>query len=443
MLARGRGIPPYVDALWLGCLSLYIIAGAAIVPFHGDESTLMVMGRDYHYIFAQGDISTVFFDPHWENNRHEQQLRLLNGTVSKTIYGWLGAINSFAAQDLNNDWNWGRDYDRNAARGAIPDAGLLRQARLASSLQLALAAALFFHFARTALNRPTAYIAAALFALQPNVLINGRRAMMEGSHLLGLALALMAAIWLIQERRWRRYLALGVCAGFAIAAKHPNVSVCALVFFAISIDPLWRLVHGSGQGWRKPVMDLAGIALAGLITVAVFLFLNPAWWSNPLAVAGWVVELRQELLQDQVSIFGGYTSFADQVTGLFQYGFVGERQYYEAPAWANYGAISAQINEYERSGLAGLLFIGGSGRLGLLWLLLAIFGAGHLARNRSIATEHKRLLLVWTFGSILAALWLTPLPWARYYLPLLPAVIALVSYALATIAGALGKLDYA
>lgn len=436
-------IPRWLDWLCLGLLAIYIVAGAAIVPFHGDESTLMFMGRDYHYIFVEGDLSKVYFDSRWRNNSLEQRLRLLNGTISKTIYGWLQAINGFGSQDLNSGWSWSEDFATNVERGTIPDAGLLRQARLASSLQLALAAALFFHFVRTALNRPTAYIAVALFALHPNILINGRRAMMEGSHLLGLALVLMAAIWLMQERRWQRYLILGVCAGFAIAAKHPNVSVCALVFFAVSVDPLWRLVRRSGQAWRKAVEDLAGIAFAGLIAVAVFLFLNPSWWTDPLAVARLVVGMRQKLLQDQVSIFGGYTSLADQVTGLFQYGFVGERQYYEAPGWANYGAISAQIAEYKRSGLAGLLFIGSSGRLGLLYLLLAIFGAGHLACNRSIATAHKQLLLVWISGSILLAIWLTPLPWARYYLPLLPAVIVLVSYALATIAGALRKPDLA
>ena len=72
-------------------------------------------------------MSKVLFDPHWQTNRHEQMLRLLNGSVSKTIYGWLGAVNGFAPQDLNRDWSWGKDYDANAERGAIPDPGLLRQ----------------------------------------------------------------------------------------------------------------------------------------------------------------------------------------------------------------------------------------------------------------------------------------------------------------------------
>ena len=80
----------------------------------------------------------------------------------------------------------------------------------------------FSYVVKRALNRPAAYIAVTAFALHPSVLINGRRAMMEGSHLLGLMLVLLAAICLLQERRPWRYLMLGASAGFAIAAKHPN-----------------------------------------------------------------------------------------------------------------------------------------------------------------------------------------------------------------------------
>ena len=226
-----KTIPRWVDALWLICLALYIVAGAAIVPFHGDESTLMVMGRDYHTIFIDGDLDKVLFDKSWQVAPREQHLRLLNGTVSKTIYGWLQALNGIEPRDLNSNWAWGRNYNFNRARGALPDGELLRQARLASAIQLALAAALFFQLVRMTTNRSSAFLASALFALHPNMLISGRRAMMEGSHILGLMLVLVAAAWLLQERRWWRYALLGACAGFAIAAKHPNVSVCALVFW--------------------------------------------------------------------------------------------------------------------------------------------------------------------------------------------------------------------
>ena len=438
-----KRLPGWVDALWLGCLALYIVAGAAIVPFHGDESTLMVMGRDYHYIFVEGDLAQVLYDEAWEVNPHEQHLRILNGTVSKMVYGWLQWLNGFGPRDLNRNWNWGRDFDFNVARGAIPDGELLGQARLASAMQLALAAVLFFQFVKMTLNRPTAFLASALFALHPNMLINGRRAMMEGSHILGLMLVLLAAAWLLQERRWRTYALLGISAGFAISAKHPNVIACALVFLACARDPIWRSLQSRGRSWQRSTTDLAGLALASAVAVSVFLLLNPAWWHEPLAVAEEVVAERQQLLQNQVKAFGGYNSFAEQVSGFFQFVFVGERQYFEVSHWNDYAVITAEREAYERSGLAGLLFIGNSGRLGVICLLLSIFGALKLARDWDISREARWLVFIWISGSALATLWLTPLPWARYYLPLLPAVILLMSYALISFARLLIKDTYA
>ena len=428
-----------LDALWLICLALYIIGGAASVPFHGDESTLMVMGRDYHYMFIEGDLDSVLYDASWEASPHEQRLRLLNGTVSKTVYGWIEAQLGIGPRDLNRNWNWGRDFAFNAGRGAIPDDQLLRQARLASALQLALAAAVFFQFSKMMINRPTAYLASALFALHPNVLINGRRAMMEGSHILGLMLVLLAAAWLLRERRWWRYVLLGVCAGFAIAAKHPNLIICVLVFLAVARRPLRQLLQTGKTDWRPPARELAGVAVAGAFTVFTFLLLNPAWWSAPWEVAPLIVELRADLLQGQIDWLGGYESFSQQVRGFFDFVFVGERQYFEVPAWAGYEFITAQIKAYEQSWLAGLLFIGSSGILGVLCLLLSLYGALKLGRDRAISLEARWLILTWSVGSALATLWLTPLPWARYYLPLLPAMILLASYSLISLAQALRR----
>ena len=432
-----RTLPAWADALWLGCLALYIMAGAAIMPFHGDESTLMLMGSDYHYLAVERNLDKVLYDSDWRFKPHEQHLRIVNGTLSKYIYGWLQWLNGVAPDELNSNWDWSRGYNYNAARGAIPDADLLRQARLASALQLTLAAAAFFQFVKLSLDRPCAYLAAAMFALQPNMLINGRRAMMEGSHILGLMLLLLAAVWLMKERRWQQYALLGFCAGLAIAAKHTNVIICALVFLACAREPVWQLLRWHGEAGKRQLKALGWLALAGAMAIMVFMLLNPAWWREPLAVAQEVVAQRERLLQNQVKAFGGYESFAEQLSGFFEFVFVGARQYFEVDAWTQYDVISAQIADYERSGLAGVLFIGASGRLGLLVMLLSLAGALMLARDASVSREARWLLLIWMAGSAFSTLWLTPLPWARYYLPLLPVVILLAAYALVRVARAL------
>lgn len=425
--------PRYIDALWLLALAIYILAGAAIVPFHGDESTLIFMGRDYFYLFDRGDLSEILYDEGRAQRRDEQGLRLLNGTVSKTIYGWLAQRNGLDADALNGHWHWGQDWGFNLSTGRLPDSRLLNAARLSSAVQLALAAAAFFQFVALTLNRPSAYLASALFALHPNMLINGRRAMMEGSHILGLLLLLLAAAWLVRERTWWRYALLGVCAGFALAAKHPNVILCALVFPACAVGPFYRLARSRGAEWGRAALDLSGLALAGAITALLFLALNPAWWSAPLEMPALIASLRAELLQIQVELFGGYRSFAEQVDGFFQFIFAGRHQYFEVAQWAGYDVIGAQIAAYESSGLAGLP-AWGSNLAGLVWLLLTFAGAVMLARDSRIAAEYKMLFLFWIIGSALMTLWLTPLPWARYYLPLVPAFIVLASHALVTIA---------
>ena len=424
--------------MWLALLAAYILAGAALVPFHGDESTQIYMGRDYYYLFAEGDFSKVIFDDSGAQSAAEQQLRLLNGTVAKTIFGWVAHSRGIARDEINDQWFWGRDYEYNRDSGRIPDPQLLNGARLSAALQLALAAAAFFQVVKLCLNRPTAYVASALFTLHPNMLINGRRAMMEGSHMLGLTLVLLAGVWLIRERNWWTHALLGVCAGFAIATKHPNIIIVATVFLAVSAVPLWRLLREPGPARRAHLKSAAGITLAGLAACLTFLLLNPAWWSAALEMPARVYSLRADLLQLQVDIFGGYDGIVQQIRGFLRFVFAGQHQYFEVGQWAGYDVISAQIERYERSGLAGILF-GGTVIYGLVYLLLAAYGALALVRDSRIAAECKVLLLIWIGGSALFTLLVTPLPWARYYLPLVPALTVLVSQALVAIATMIWK----
>ena len=434
-----KKLPRWTDALWLALLAIYIFAGATSVPNHGDEAVLIYMGRDYHHVFVHGNLSIILFNREAAQTSLEMQLRLLNGTVSKNIYGWVTASNGLSINDISGAWNWKEDYDSNVAQGHIPQSEILRQARLASAAQMALAVALFFQFARMTLNRPTAFLASVFFALHPNVLINGRRAMMEGSHLLGLMLVLVAGAWLIRQRTWKSYALLGVCTGFAVAAKHPNALIAATVFCACLVVPIAQFLRKRGRHWQMQVRALRGMILTFLLGALVFLLLNPAWWSAPLDVAPAVIQLRQDLLQSQVENIGGYDSFGERVNGFFRFVFQGERQYFEAPSWKHYDVIAAQIGDYERSSLAGMLFIGESPWLGLLCLLLSLAGLISLARSTIVSTENKTLILVWIGGSAIATLLLTPLPWARYYLPLIPALVILVAHSLQVIATTLWK----
>ena len=98
----------WLEVFWLSALAAYVVAGAALVPFHGDESTQIFMGRDYFYLFRDGDLSKVLYDRTWTHRPDEQHLRLINGTVSKTIHGWLAASAGMKRDEINGQWigNW-------------------------------------------------------------------------------------------------------------------------------------------------------------------------------------------------------------------------------------------------------------------------------------------------------------------------------------------------
>ncbi len=96
-LPKLANLAKWTDALWIVVLAVYIIAGASLIPFHGDESTQIFMGRDYYYLFVEGDFAKVFYDRNLSTRQDEQQLRIINGTISKTSPRMAGGEHGIAA----------------------------------------------------------------------------------------------------------------------------------------------------------------------------------------------------------------------------------------------------------------------------------------------------------------------------------------------------------
>lgn len=432
-----------VDVICLALLSFYIMGGAAIVPFHGDESSKIYVGRDFYFLFLEGDREKITHQAKRSASSGEYRANLASGSISNMIYGWLAASSGYAITELNDDWHWGRDYRYNLESNRVPEARLLRTARLASAAQLAVAAALVYVFARITLNRPTALLASLLFATHPTLLLNGRRALQEGSHMLGTMLLLLAAAWLIRQGRWWQYALLGACAGLAIAAKHTSAFVVAIVFLAVYVLSVYESLRPGDRRARLKTRPLAGILMAGIVTLLVFYLLNPGWWDAPLETARDVMSERSELLQRQAGVYGGYQSLGQQVKGFFRFVLIGEPQYFEDGQWAGYPEISEQIQIYENSGWAGAT-IGGNAIAALLMLALVSAGIILLLRDRDISFQNRALLMFWGGGTAAIVFALTPLPWARYYLPVLPFTLMMAAYALTNMAQAMRtRLDLA
>jgi 4-amino-4-deoxy-L-arabinose transferase-like glycosyltransferase len=437
-MQRLRNMPKWVDSLWPALLAIYVLAGVSIVPFHGDESTLIFMGRDYYYQFVEGDMSKILYDDTRTISVTEQELRLLNGTIPKYLFGWVTYINGNKLDTINDQWDWGNNYNGNKNQGHIPNDRLLMPARMVSAVQLIFAISLFFVIAQIAFNRPIAYLASLYLTLNSAILINGRRAMMEGSHLLFMMLVLVVGLLLIHHRKWWLFILLGIVSGLAVAAKHPNAIVVALVFIACGSYVLLQALHQIKSINRTTFKIIGGLIVSGLLALVVFYAMNPAWWGDPVNRASEVLHLRNKLLDIQIGSFPTILSPTDNLRVLFKFMFVAQPQYFEVPAWSKFSDITSQIQAYEQSPLSGIA-IGGSTIGGVILVILNGLGLPHFARNTNILPEFRWFILVWGIGIVVITYILTPLEWQRYYLPIYPFVGLMTAYSVVTLSNIFWK----
>lgn len=68
----------WLDLIFLLVVSLYVIYGINLVPFHGDESAYIVISQDYDRIVKQHDFEHVLFKPEGDS---KQYIRLTTGSI--------------------------------------------------------------------------------------------------------------------------------------------------------------------------------------------------------------------------------------------------------------------------------------------------------------------------------------------------------------------------
>jgi MFS family permease len=416
------------DALFLLAGVLYLLAGTGKVPFHGDESTHIFTGRDFYYLFLQRDFARVAYrEP--PADRNEQELRLLNGTVPRYLYGMSAAVSGYSIEELNGAWVWERNWDFNVRRGLLPEERLLFRARLMSALLLSFGLVVIYAVGFALGGRAAATLAALFYVLDPVLLMNGRRAMKEGGLVLFSLLTVMAGISFLEKRSWPRVALLGAVSGLAVAAKHSAALTVAAVFLGCLIYPF------SQDGSERPVSVIplpgllrrtADLAGAGFLSVLVFFLLNPAWWGSPLRCADKAVGMHVWFLNAMVAKFGGFEGFGEKLSAFARHVFTSGLQYFEVAEWSTNDVIGRQISAYEKSPLRGLVLDAG-------WLeavplaaavacgIAALFLAGP---NRSRA---RWVVGTWAFLLFAATIFLTPVDWQRYYLPMRLIVALLAS----------------
>ncbi len=389
----------------LAALSIWYWSGLNAVPFHPDESTQIYMSADVERMLQ--DPSSLFWRAHQANEK-QQRYRALDAPLTRLS---IGLARIFTGQPpLSVDWNWGTTWEENRASGALPVPSLLQTARLATAMWFPFTVLFLYLAARRAYGEPTAWIAALLLATNALVLLHTRRAMAEGP----LLFTLTFALWSLVTAEKRPWLAafptvLAFCAKQTLAALLP-IALLAL---------LWQP--------GKPLLHrLRDTALSGLIYLAVVVLLNPFLWSDPVGAIRYAVQERQELAHAQTA---DRPTQALNTPGRKLIGMVGSL-YLTPPIFAETINYANETRTAEEAYLRNPLHtVGRSIPVGGILMLLGVMGLGwsaaRTARPRATetgATSRRALALLTSAGIVLALALLVaiPLPWQRYYMPLVP-----------------------
>ncbi len=444
-----RGRRWIVDLLFLLALGMFALLGVPLASFHGDEAMLIYMSSDYATAFIDGNPDALKVTPPYYIDQ-DNWLRILNGSVTRYAIGVSWHLAGYTREALppRPGWDWGLDYDTNVATNHRPPNALLHLSRLHSALFFAASIAAMFGIgwqlgAPLGSARPLAYLASLLYALHPALLLNARRAMMEGPVLCFGLLTLLVALVLVRRldgadgrRQLALFALLALCGALTLSSKHSGALFVAGAFGGVWVAELLRAVTAR-SGLRGVGLVTLGLGSSGLLALGLFIALSPALWNDPPARLGDLLQQRAGLLDIQVAAYGtGGMPAAQRLEQLVVQPFITPAQHFEVAHWADYPQISAEVSAYTASPLAGVQF---GLLLGLPLTLLAGWGlvALLLPRLRPPAPQ-AAVLLVWAGGTF-AGLLANPLPWQRYYLPWIPITILLAAFGALALARTLAQ----
>jgi 4-amino-4-deoxy-L-arabinose transferase-like glycosyltransferase len=436
MMTRTR-LLPLLDLIFLIILGVFVVAGTPLATFHGDEPMQIYMSSDYETAFVQGNPSALMTQPPYPIDS-DPHLRILNGTVNRYTIGFSRALAGIEADQLppRPGWDWGLSYIDNVNTGHRPSDALMLAGRLPSSLFLAASVFVLFALARQFGNRPLAYFVTALYALNPIILLNGRRALQEGSLLFFGLLTIFTAAVIARRRANGKsaplylWIALILAGGLTLASKHTGV-----VFVAAALGWVFvgELTH---YQLREAALTTAKLIVSGVLIAGLFIALSPALWNDPVARFGDLLAVRAEMLDIQVTADPvAPMTFEQRFESIITQPFLAPLAHYETNSWVGVEPIEAEQARYMTSPLSGLQF---GNWLGLA--LTALAGIGIVALFVPSARPNREWasslgMVVW-LGVTAASLLANPLPWQRYYLPLIPMVTLLSGIGLMALARA-------
>lgn len=413
----------------------YAAIDLKLAPFHGDEAMHIYTSHDYATVFIQHNLQSLPVNPPYDIDS-DPRLRLLNGSVMRYSIGLSWHIAGLNEQDLppRPGWDWGLHYADNIATGHRPSDAMLTAGRSAAVVYFALSIVFMFGIGWEIGGRWVAYLASALYTLNPIILLNGRRALVESALLCFGLLTIYVALQLIRrrntggKRQWAWWAALVISGALTLVSKYSGTIFVAGAFGGLFMAECLRAYNARRQMPGHPAKPYAGLAsstlklmISGLAMLALVIALSPALWNDPIGRVSDLSRMLQEQVNIVVSILApeAPTTLSQRIEGIITQPFMTPVAYFEQASWAEAEPISQEIAVYSASPLSGLPV---DPFIGILFTLLAGIGLVTLLWPRlrlRPATGQTIVVMIWLLVTILNLL-INPLPWQRYYLPLIP-----------------------
>ena len=290
---KPEGLFAWLDATLLVLLTVFILSGITLVPFHGDEATYIHMSRDYDVIVKQGNLGAFLLST---NTDASQGMRLSMGSILGFSIGFARDVTGMGGS-LNNNWDWGYTWSENIQQGNMPNHQLLTLARACSALMGALSIVFFFLTTRQLfVSRLPAWVATILLATHGGILVHFRCAMQEGPKFLFLIVTLYLASRALKGLKNGRlhistYALLGLASGLTLAAKQDTVPMLLAIYLALALVPIWQKETG-----QAILVNILYLGAATTLAFASFLALMPifwGWWETVFVLAGFATLLFQ------------------------------------------------------------------------------------------------------------------------------------------------------
>lgn len=462
------------DLLWLTALAIFVFAGLNLTPFHGDEAGHIFTTRDFYTAFIERRPEALLVNPPFDIDT-ESRVRLLNGSVMRYSVGLAWYLSGLTVDDLNAPpgWDWGLDYATNVETNHRPSAQLLTIARTVASSYFVLSIVALFLIGRSMgipplAWRATAYFATLVYTLNPVMLLNGRRALVESPYLAFGLLTIWIALEIIRRRAngekvvigW--WIGLAVTSALCLASKYSGAIFVASAFGGIFVAEIWRLwiegrlrkfhhrgtentavgtrngaseLHKPNDGWQQMTGITGQLTVTGLVALSLLLAISPALWNDPFTRArdlGSEMTAQVNLVVDILP--DAPTTIQERIEGMLTEPFINPVQFFEQASWADAAPIQQEIQAYMASPLSGLQAggLGGVVLMGLvvvgLYQLLWMLWRALQGTKTHTSASGSVLVGIWLAVTVVNLL-LNPIPWQRYYLPLIPVYAVLIGMA--------------